>query len=544
MKKGIRGRLTFILLTVFVSILFFLPSTPLYSKLPSWWGRIFPSKGITLGLDLQGGMHLVLEVEGEKAVDNTVERAFGALKGSLESKNLAVQSIRREGRDILLSFAPENKEAISKMVTEEYPNLTTKQSGSGEMVLTLRDSEVKRILESSTSQALETIRNRIDQFGVTEPLIQKQGANQILVQLPGVKDPQRAIELIGRTALLEFKLVDDENPISRQLPPQIEADQEATILQELKDKIPPGDQILFERDVNKETGKVTKRPFLVRGQAALSGDLLSDARVSIGQFNEPYVAITFDPVGAKLFEKVTEENRRHRLAIVLDNNVYSAPVIQEKIGGGRAQISGSFTTQQANDLAIVLRAGALPAPVKIIQNVTVGPSLGQDSIEKGLMAGAVGTLLVVLFMAFYYRFSGLVADFTLVLNMILLIGALAALNATLTLPGIAGIILTIGMAVDSNVLIFERIREELRAGKPVRLAVNAGYDKAFLTIVDSHVTTLITAFVLFIFGTGPIKGFAVTLSLGVIINLFTSLVGTKVVYDLINSRGKVERLSI
>lgn len=544
MKKGVRGRLIFILLTVVASILFFLPSTPVYSKLPAWWGRVFPSKGITLGLDLQGGMHLVLEVQGEKAVDNTVERTLVALKGTLESKKLAAQSIRREGRDILLSFAPENKEAISKLVDDQYPNMTTKQSGPGEMVLTLKDAEAKRILESSTSQALETIRNRIDQFGVAEPLIQRQGTNQILVQLPGVKEPDRAIALIGRTALLEFKLVDDESPIARQLPPQIEADQEATILQELQGKVPPDDQILFERDVNKETNKVTKRPFIVKRQAALAGDLLSDARVSMGQFNEPYVAITFDPVGAKLFEKVTEENRRRRLAIVLDNNVYSAPVIQDKIAGGRAQISGSFTTQQANDLAIVLRAGALPAPVTIIQNVTVGPSLGQDSIENGLKAGVIGTLLVVLFMFFYYRFSGLVADFTLVLNVVLLIGALAAMNATLTLPGIAGIILTIGMAVDSNVLIFERIREELRAGKPVRLAVNAGYDKAFLTIVDSHVTTLITAFVLFMFGTGPIKGFAVTLSLGVIINLFTSLVGTKVVYDLIISRKKVEQLSI
>lgn len=544
MKKGVRGRVIFILLTVFASILFFLPSTPVYSKLPSWWGKVFPSKGITLGLDLQGGMHLVLEVQGEKAVDNTVERTVAALKGALESKNLAPQSIRREGRDILLSFAPENKEAVSKLVEEQYPNFMTKQSGPGEMVLTLRDAEVKRILESSTSQALETIRNRIDQFGVAEPLIQRQGVNQILVQLPGVKEPDRAIALIGRTALLEFKLVDDESSIARQLPSQIEADQEAVILQEYQGKIPPDDQILFERDMNKETNKVTKRPFVVKRQAALAGDLLSDARVSMGQFNEPYVAITFDPVGAKLFEKVTEENRRHRLAIVLDNTVYSAPVIQEKIAGGRAQISGSFTVQQANDLAIVLRAGSLPAPVTIIQNVTVGPSLGQDSIENGLKAGVIGTLLVVVFMIFYYRFSGLVADFTLVLNVVLLIGALAAMNATLTLPGIAGIILTVGMAVDSNVLIFERIREELRAGKPVRLAVNAGYDKAFLTIIDSHVTTLITAFVLFMFGTGPIKGFAVTLSLGVIINLFTSLVGTKVVYDVMISRRKMERLSI
>jgi preprotein translocase subunit SecD len=276
----------------------------------------------------------------------------------------------------------------------------------------------------------------------------------------------------------------------------------------------------------------------------MTGDSLRDALVAIGDFNEPYVSITFDSAGAKQFERVTSENVKKRLAIVLDGSVYSAPVIQERIAGGRASISGSFSMDEANDLAIILRAGALPAPVNVIQNVTVGPSLGQDSIDAGIRAAWIGTLLVVLFMAIYYRLAGVIADFALVLNVVLLIGALAALNATLTLPGIAGIILTIGMSVDSNVLIFERIREELRQGKPVRLAVDAGYEKAFLTIIDAHVTTLITALVLFLFGTGPIKGFAVTLSLGVTINLFTALVGTKVVFDLMHARTKVTQLSI
>jgi preprotein translocase subunit SecD len=533
-----------ILLTVFVSILFFLPSTPIYPQLPSWWGRFLPNKGVTLGLDLQGGMHLVLVVEGEKAIENTLERTVSAIKGSLEAKQVSVQTIRQVGREIFLTIPPESKEAATKVLDEEYPNLAIKPGEGGEMVLTLREAEAKRILESSTSQALETIRNRIDQFGVTEPLIQKQGANQILVQLPGVKDPQRAIELIGKTALLEFKILNEQSPIAGQLPARIESNEEEKVLAEFKDRIAPDDQILFERVENKETKEVTKHPYLVKRQAALGGDLLTDARVSIGQFNDPYVSITFDPTGAKLFEKVTEENRRKRLAIILDNTVYSAPVIQEKISGGRAQITGSFTTEQANDLAIVLRAGSLPAPVKIIQNVTVGPSLGKDSIQNGFKAGMIGTFLVVSFMIIYYRFSGLLADVTMVLNIVLLLGAMAALNATLTLPGIAGIILTIGMSVDSNVLIFERIRDELRAGKPVRLAIDAGYTKAFSSIFDSHVTTLITAFVLFIFGTGPIKGFAVSLSLGVMINLFTSLVGTKVVYDFINSRWRLQKLSI
>jgi preprotein translocase subunit SecD len=361
--------------------------------------------------------------------------------------------------------------------------------------------------------------------------------------LPGEKDPQRALNLIGKTALLEFKVVDDDNPVAAQFPARVPAGQEEAWLAEWRPKIPPDDEILFERVVE-EGGPVSKQPYLVKQRAAMTGESLQDALVTIGEFNEAQVSITFDGAGAGQFERITSEYVKKRLAIVLDDSVYSAPVIQERIAGGRAQISGAFSMEEANDLAIVLRAGALPAPVHVIQNVTVGPSLGQDSIDAGIRAAWIGTLLVVLFMAFYYRLAGVIADFALVLNVVLLIGALAALNATLTLPGIAGIILTIGMSVDSNVLIFERIREELRQGKPVRLAVDAGYEKAFLTIVDAHVTTLITALVLFLFGTGPIKGFAVTLSLGVSINLFTALVGTKVIFDLMNSRSKVTQLSI
>jgi preprotein translocase subunit SecD len=276
----------------------------------------------------------------------------------------------------------------------------------------------------------------------------------------------------------------------------------------------------------------------------LTGDVLSDARVAIGQFNDAYVSITFDSKGGQEFERITSENVKKRMAVVLDNTIYSAPVIQERISGGRAQITGTFTTQEANDLAIVLRAGALPAPLKIVQDLTVGPSLGQDSIDKGIRATLIAGTMVVIFMIVYYRLSGLIADFALVLNLVCLMGALSAVTATLTLPGIAGIVLTIGMGVDSNVLIFERIREELRGGKAARSAIDAGYDKALLTIIDSHVTTLITGVALFLFGTGPIKGFAVTLCLGIAINLFTALVGTKVIFDLLYHRRKVEALSI
>lgn len=553
MKRGIRGRLLLLAVTVVISVVFFLPSTPWYKDFPDWWKRYLPSKGITLGLDLQGGMHLVLEVEEEKAVENLIDRSAGNMKDLLVEKKFEVAEIKRTGFSELSVVLPatDARADVQKLLNDNFPNLISQdtdlpagQAGGANLTYRLREGEITRIKDSATSQALETIRNRIDQFGVAEPLIQRQGERQIVIQLPGIKDAQRAVGLIGKTALLEFKLLDEENPLIRQLPLSITPINEEAFMAEYGPKIPEGSDILFERIEDEDTGRVTKRPYLVKNRALMTGDVLTDARVSIGEFNEPYVSITLDSTGAKLFERITGENIKKRLAIVLDSNVYSAPVIQDKISGGRAQITGNFTTQEASDLSIVLRAGALPAPVKIIQNLTVGPSLGRDSIEKGIRATVIAGILVVIFMVGYYRLSGVIADVAIVLNLIVLIGALAALNATLTLPGIAGIILTIGMGVDSNVLIFERIREELRSGKPVRMAVDAGYDKALVTIVDSHVTTLITALALFLFGTGPVKGFAVTLSLGIAINLFTALVGTKVVFDFVNSRWKLQRLSI
>lgn len=408
------------------------------------------------------------------------------------------------------------------------------------------EGEIIRILDNAREQALETIRNRIDQFGVAEPTIQKRGKDEIVVQLPGIKDPKRAIELIGKTAQLEFKLVDEESPLWNELPVSVRPAEEEEFLKRFVPRLPEGDEILFQRIVDRQTGEVYKRPYILKKEVLLTGSLLTDARVQIdSRFNEPYVSLTFNSLGAKIFEDVTAKNIKKRLAIVLDGNVYSAPVIQERISGGNAQITGNFTMDEAKDLAIVLRAGALPAPLKLLENVTVGPSLGRDSIEAGKVAGIGAFIMVVAFMLFYYRLSGLIADIALILNLLLLIGAMAMLNATLTLPGIAGIILTIGMAVDSNVLMFERIREELRHGKTPRAAIDSGYKKAFWTIFDSHVTTLITAAVLFQFGTGPIKGFAVTLSLGVAINLFTALIGTKTVFDMITSRKtELRRLSI
>ncbi|MFN3395224.1 MAG: protein translocase subunit SecD [Thermodesulfovibrionales bacterium] len=540
MKKNILWRFILIGCTVLLSIVFFLPNLPFFKYMPEWWKKNMPSKGITLGLDLQGGVHLVFEVEGEKAVETTTERIVQAIRESLTKKKLNAEIIRN---GLLINVTP-NTMDIRKAIESDYTVLVAVETGT-KLVYKISDKEATRIKDNATDQALETIRNRIDQFGVAEPIIHRQAENEIVVQLPGIKDPKRAIEIIGKTAQLEFKLVDDSAPVAAEIPAVIKSDEEEELLKRFADKIPPDDEILFERVVNRETGEVTKRPILLKRQTLLTGDYLTEAKVNIDQrFNEPYVSITFNAAGAKLFEDITAANVKKRLAIILDGNVYSAPVIQERIAGGNAQITGRFSMDEAKDLAIVLRAGALPAPLKMLQNVTVGPSLGRDSIEAGKRAGIIGALIVIVFMIFYYRLSGLIADFALILNIILLLGAMASLNATLTLPGIAGIILAVGMAVDSNVLMFERMREEIRAGKTPRAAVDSGYDKAFWTIFDSHVTTLITAAVLFQFGTGPIKGFAVTLSLGVAINLFTALIGTKSIFDLINSRKEVKRLSI
>ena len=530
MPKETGWRISLIAVFVVLSFLYLTPT--LASKLPTWWGNLLPKDKIHLGLDLQGGTHLVMEVDTQKAFEGSLDLVATDLEDTLNSKSLHFKRISRDGFDkvSVVLYEKGTADVVQKLIKDKYP--TYEQSPTfdegGFVALTLRVSEkdAQDRKDKAVQQALETIRNRIDQFGVSEPTIQREGINHIVVQLPGIKDPQRAIDLIGRTARLDFKMVrEDISPTSGTIPDDAE--------------------LLKEKMVDAATGAVTEIPIVVQKKSMITGDLLTDAQVRIdSQFNQPYVGIEFNSLGAKLFDQVTAANVGKRFAIVLDNNIHSAPVIRERISGGSAQISGNFTEKTAADLAIVLRAGALPAPVKIIQNVTVGPSLGQDSINKGLYAGLIGVLLVVAFMAIYYKLSGMIANLGMILNIVYLMGALAALGATLTLPGIAAIVLLVGMSVDSNVIIFERIREELKLGKSPKAALDAGYDKAFLTIMDSHITTLITAAVLFQFGTGPVKGFAVSLSLGVIINLFTSLIGTKVTFDLFLHKGKVKKMSI
>jgi len=544
MNKSLYWRLTLVSAAVVLAIILFIPSMPGVQKtdLPKWW----LGNKINLGLDLQGGMHLIYQVQTEKAVESHVARLVTSLRGAAAEKNIQLANIKQASGNELQAVLqnPADMDKFLALVSEQAPTLEKKTQEGGTVVLTVKDKEAERIKANSVSQAVETIRNRIDQFGVAEPVIVQQGTNEILIQLPGVKDTQRALDLIGKTAQLEFKMVDDAAQVSPALPGSIAAGDADKILAEYKDKIPAGDQILFERVVDPSTGAVTKVPYIVKQEPIMTGDVLTEARMGISPKNqEAEVNFKLDAVGARIFDAASAANVGKRMAIVLDNNVYSAPSIRERISGGSGVITGRFTETEAKDLAIVLRAGALPAPLVPIQNLTVGPTLGSDSIQSGSKAIMLGTILVLIFMAIYYKMAGVIADFAVALNVVILIGALAALSATLTLPGLAGILLTIGMGVDSNVLIFERIREELHLGKSVRAAVDGGYDKAFTTVLDSHVTTLITAAVLFQFGTGPIKGFAVSLSLGILINLFTALVGTKVVFDLIN-RKKLDKLSI
>ena len=488
---------------------------------------------ITLGLDLQGGMHLVLEVEAEKAVEVTLERMADDIKQRLDDSDVEVDQVFEKVEDheihVILIDAidtPEMEEVLAN-----HPSLEKKEvlRDGLETVYRMSQEEIERIEENSVHQGLEIIRNRVDEFGVTEPTIQIQGNRRILLQLPGVKDFERIMKILRRTALLEFKLVD-----------------ESMSVQAAKNMgIPELDEILIKEDINKATGERTKEEFLVKKRAVLTGDTLTGAEVRFdSQYNEPYVAITFNNEGAKIFHQVTRENVQKRLAIVLDGKIFSAPVIQDAIAGGRAQITGRFTTEEARDLAIILRAGSLPAPVTILENRTVGPSLGRDSIEKGIKSILIGTAFVVVFILVYYRLSGIIAVTALVVNIILLMGALAYFGASLTLPGIAGVILTVGMAIDANVLVFERIREEIKVGKTVRAAIDAGFAKAMRTIVDANVTTFIAAFVLFQFGTGPIKGFAITLCIGIAASMFTSIFMSRTIFDLIMKCKKIERLSI
>lgn len=571
MRKNIAWRFILVGLLTVISIFIVLPS--FINELPGWWKSLLPSAKLNLGLDLKGGTYLVFGVDLDKAVNDDLTRKADELKSGLADKSVSVQSISVTASgeiDIKLANISDTDKFLNVM-KDDFPDLQKSDTSQPpSFVLALTSSDVAYIKDHILTQAVENIRNRIDQFGVTEPIIQPQSNNQIIVELPGIKDPQRAIEIIGKTAQLEFVLVDDNAAFladliknTTKLPDGIFAGSSPVSLptgetvnrpylwgydmskleQFLADRVPAEYVVGYEVNKDRNTNITTFQTYILKKAVSMTGDMLTDARMQIGgEYNQPYVSIRFNSRGARLFDQLTAAHVGQRLAIVLDNIVYSAPVIRERISGGVAQITGNFTEDEAKDLAIVLRAGALPAPVKVLMKNVVGPTLGSDSIKEGMTAAIAGGIFVILFMLIYYIIAGVIADIGLLINIVMLLAILALFGATLTLPGIAGIILSIGMAVDTNVLNFERTREELKLGKPIRTAVDAGYEKAFYTIIDSHITTLITAVILYIFGTGPIKGFAVTLSIGVTLNLFTGLFATRTFFDYLNSKVRLTKL--
>lgn len=509
-----------ILAVMILGVLFTLPT---FVTLPE--SKWLPHKPVKLGLDLQGGMHLVLQVDTGKALENRLNNTAAGLKDQLMKKRIPFAGITADKNAVVINFrSADDREMAKTLIKDEEPTLVLTDAtanGFENVRLSMNPTDEQKFRESVRAQAVETIRNRVDQFGVAEPSIVPEGEDRIALQLPGIDNPERAKQLIGKTAILEFKLVDEEHPLDAAL----------------AGDVPLGSEIAYQKDGG--------APLLLKKQAVLSGEMLDNAKMTIGGTSpQPFVSISFTKEGARRFEQITAENVGKRLAIVLDGRIHSAPVIKSAISGGKAVIEGSFTDTEASDLAIVLRAGALPAPVYFAEERTVGPSLGKDSIHQGLIASAVGLGAIAVFCAIYYGLSGLLAVFALVCNLFLIMGLMSLFNATLTMPGIGGIALTIGMAVDTNVIIYERIREELRLGRTVKMAVEAGYHNAFSTILDSNLTTLISGLVLFAFGTGPIKGFAVTLSLGIATSLFTALVMCKwLMFWFVNAR-KLEKLSI
>lgn len=568
MKRSWWLKFTGFLFLLGVSVFVLIPTLLNYSQ-----DSHYPVKSrINLGLDLQGGLYMVLGIDFKKVYQDEVtgyarkieyilgDEGINAKLGSLDETDPLDPK-----HSIVLSDTSQKEKAI-EIVKKYFPSIVRlTRDESGELSYGLTKIEKTKIEEQSVTKSIEVIRNRIDEFGVTEPEIVSQGNDRIIVALPGVKDIERAKSLIGKTAKLSFKLVNDEvsyTTINSWLEKASNAgisykegnrfsDYLKTLNKFLKDDIPEGYELAFEKKVSKLTNEIESQiPYLVEQASKLGGDALQDARVQIDQQkNEPYVSLDFKAQGAKLFEELTGENIGKRLAIILDGNVYSAPNIQAKIGGGRAQItlgSGGYNRllKEAKDLALVLRAGALPVQLDFLEQRTVGPSLGQDSIEKARIAALIGCILVFVFIVFYYKFSGLIAIFTLGVNVIFILACLVGFEATLTLPGIAGIALTIGMAIDANIIIYERIREEVTKGVGYYKAVESGFSHAFWTIIDANITTALAGICLLNFGTGPIKGFAVTLLIGIFATVYSSYFVGKMFYEFYMNKVEGQVLSI
>ena len=496
--------------------------------LPNFFGRDFaagipdwlPHRQINLGLDLQGGSHLLLEVDTAGLVRERLDDLEDGVRSSLRGERIGYRGLGVTGNAVMVTVrdlaelekalealdelnGPIGSSFIGSGPTQEF-DVSSRDDGT--IVMALTEVAIEERRRAAVEQSIEIVRRRIDEVGTNEPTIQRQGSDRILVQLPGEQDPDRIKRLLGKTAKLVFRLLDESTS-------PIEAE---------RTRVPQGSELVpSDSDLD---GSGAPAMYLVRKRVMVGGDTLVNAQPSTdSQTGLPVISFRFDTGGAKRFADTTKDNVGRRFAIVLDGKVVSAPVIREPILGGAGQISGSFSWQEATDLAIVLRAGALPAPLKILEERTVGPDLGADSVAQGKIAAAIGFVLVILFMAAAYGTFGLVADVALLVNLLVMAGVLSLFQATLTLPGIAGIVLTIGMAVDANVLVFERIKEEVRSGKTPFAAVEAGYKRALATIIDANVTTFIAALILFVLGSGPVKGFAVTLGIGIATSMFTAL---------------------
>jgi preprotein translocase subunit SecD len=568
MKRDWWYRFIFLLAVFFISAMTVIPTAFNFSEKSN-----FPVKSkINLGLDLQGGLYIVLGIDFKKVYRDEVKNYAGKLDYFLKDKGIGsrvgtlnIDKLEDPRHTIVIDKALDVEKAKEEIKDfYSYPLRLTNETGTT-LEYGLGKNYKTEIEKNAISKSIEVIRNRIDEFGVTEPEIVSMGTDKVVIQLPGVKDIERAKDLIGKTAKLEFQFVNDKvaQSIVEGWVKKVEdtgivykkgqrfSEYLLQLNQALKKELPPGHEIVFQKIVNKSTGDMTSKiAFLVETGGNLTGDDLQDARVSINQEeNRPYVAINFKPTGAKVFAELTEKNVGRRMAIILDGNVYSDPVIRERIGGGSASISmgaGGYedVLSQSRDLALILRAGALPVELEFQEQRIVGPSLGADSISKARLAGLIGAALVFLFIIFWYKVAGMIAVATLFINILIVLGCLVGLEATLTLPGIAGIALTIGMAVDANIIIYERIKEELALGAPKLQAVEAGFSKAFWTILDANLTTAVAGLCLLNFGTGPIRGFAVTLIIGILATVYSSYFVGGLLFEFYMNKVKGKELSI
>ena len=508
-----------IILTAFVVCLCAVPNFFPEARVKTW--PLWAQRHLVLGLDLQGGSYLLFEVDSNYIKKEKLESVRDDVRRVLRENRIGFTggvTVRNDAVEVRISKETDQPAALSKLRDLSQPlggllgsngqrSLEVADAGNGVIRLTVPQAAIAERIRQTIEQSIQIVEKRVNELGTVEPLIQRQGTDRILLQIPGLGDPSRVIDLVGRTAKMDFRMVD--TAVS---PEQAAAGQ-----------LPPDSELL----PSTEPGRAAS---VVKKQVLVSGGELQDAQPGFDQrSNEPIVSFRFNSTGSRKFAQATSENVGQPFAIVLDNKVISAPVIREPITGGSGQISGSFTVQAANDLAVLLRAGALPAPLRVIEQRTVGPGLGQDSIEKGELAAYVGSILVVVFMLVTYRLFGLFANIAVTINVVMIFGLLSLLNATLTLPGIAGIVLTVGIAVDSNVLIYERIREEIRGGRNAISAIDAGFKRALATILDSNITTFIAAAVLFYIGTGPVRGFAVTLGIGIITTVFTAFTLTRLI---------------